>query len=335
MGYLRIFSVLSTACIGYALTALAGPCSAAPGGERMPDLGGTASRPTNTDSPSAIDLERIAKITSNPLGAAWMLWFQNDTTELRGDLVPGGEILNTTRFQPVMSFPIDVGKDEWNLIVRPVIQYQSVPLDRRVGRLFGTSPETIVADPDLKDIAATAWDDRTNGFGDTALITLVGPNRLDGFIWGVGATQIFPTAERDVLGQGKWQAGLAVLLARLAPKPGGFNFGALAQHWWSYAGDSDREATNQTDIQYFINYRLSATELVGLSPNIRIDWTQDSDNQLTLPIGLGYSNVVKLGPLPVRIALEAQYSVIAPDNVGSDWNIRLLFIPVIPNPFAR
>ncbi|WP_373507093.1 hypothetical protein [Thiocapsa sp.] len=70
-----------------------------------------------------------------------------------------------------------------------------------------------------------------------------------------------------------------------------------------------------------------------MSPNITIDWTADSGNQLTLPVGLGYSNVYKIGPLPIRVAIEAQYSLIAPDNVGRDWNLRLLFIPVIPNPF--
>jgi len=302
----------------------------------LPNLGGATEAPAApSDGPSAADLERIAQMTSNPLGAAWMLWLQNDMSELSGDLVPGDKVLNSTKFQPVMSFPIDVGDDEWNLIVRPVIQYQSVPLDKQAGQLFGTAPEVIVADPELGQVASTAWDDRTNGLGDTALLTLVGPNRLDGFIWGVGASQIFPTAVEDVLGQDKWQAGPAVLVASLAPNPGGFNVGALAQHWWSYAGDNEREETSQTDIQYFINYRLSATELVGMSPNIRVDWKQDSDNQLTLPIGLGYSNIYKIGPLPVRAAIELQYSVIAPDNVGSGWNLRFLFIPVIPNPFSR
>lgn len=283
----------------------------------------------------AATLERIATMTSNPLGAAWMLWLQNDTAELRGDLVPGGQTLNTTRFQPVMSFPFDVGDDAWNFIVRPVLQYQSVPLDKRVGELLGYAPGSIVADPDLAQIAATAWDDRTNGLGDTALLTMVGPARDDGLIWGVGASQIFPTAAEDVLGQGKWQAGPAVLVAKLAPRPGGWNMGTLVQHWWSYAGDSDRASTSHSDIQYFFNYRLTGTSLVGMSPNIRMDWKADSDDKLTLPIGLGYSNVYMLGKLPVRVAIEAQYSVIAPDNVGSRWNFRLLFIPVIPNPFAR
>jgi len=301
----------------------------------LPNLATAAGEQSAEDEPSAADLEKIAKMTANPIGAAWMLWLQNDYSELRGDLVPGGKRLNSTKFQPVMSFPIDVAGQDWNLILRPVLQYQSVPLDSRVGQLFGTNLDDIVADPDLGGIAATAFDDRTSGFGDTALMTLVGPDRLDGFIWGVGVTQIFPTAEEDVLGQGKWQAGPAVLAARLAPKPGGFNIGALAQHWWSYAGDDDREATSQTDIQYFINYRLSATELVGMTPNIRIDWEADGGDRLTLPIGLGYSNVYKFGKLPIRIAAEVQYSLIKPDDVGSDWNFRVLFIPVIPNPFGR
>jgi hypothetical protein len=93
---------------------------------------------------------------------------------------------------------------------------------------------------------------------------------------------------------------------------------------------------SQTDIQYFINYRLTKTALVGMTPNIRINWeADDNDDKLTLPVGLGISNVYKIGPLPVRIAAEFQYSLIKPDNVGTDWNFRFLFIPVIPNPFRK
>ena len=38
-----------------------------------------------------------------------MLWWQNDYSELGGNLVPGGKRLNSTKFQPVMSFPADAG----------------------------------------------------------------------------------------------------------------------------------------------------------------------------------------------------------------------------------
>jgi len=332
----RSLVTIAMALLTYSFSVAPGQLGAEPSTSSQVSSENDSAPAVPTDSgPSPEELEKIAKMTANPLGAAWMLWFQNDYSEIRGDLVPGGKRVNSTKFQPVMSFPVDLWGEDWNFIFRPVLQYQSVPLDKMVGELFGASETDIIADPDLGRIAADAFDDRTTGFGDTALLTLMGPDRLDGFIWGAGISQIFPTAEEDVLGQGKWQAGPAALVARLAPDVGGFNVGALAQHWWSYAGDGDREDTSLTDIQYFINYRLSKTELIGMTPNIRINWEADSDDRLTLPVGLGYSNVYKLGPLPVRVAAEIQYSLIKPDNVGTDWNFRLLFIPVIPNPFAR
>lgn len=173
-----------------------------------------------------------------------------------------------------MSFPFDVNEDTWNFIVRPVIQYSSQPMDSSFGdALLGRANEIPASKLNSHNYP---FNDRTTGFGDSALLTLAGPARDDGFIWGAGISQIFPTAEEDVLGQGKYQAGPAFLVASLAPKPGGFNVGMLTQHWWSYAGDDDRADTSQTDIQYFLNYRLSSTELVGMAPNIRVNWKADS-----------------------------------------------------------
>ena len=288
--------------------------------------------------PSADDLEKIAKMTANPIGAAWMLWTQNDYSRLQGDLIDNvaghdHEYMNSFKFQPVMPFPVKIRGEDWNLLVRPVFQFQSMPIDKDLKDLFGVGLGEIRVEPGLGALAAGAFDDRTTGLGDTVLMTLLGPNRLDGAVWGVGLTQIFPTASEDVLGQEKWQVGPAVLWAHLAPKPGGFNYGFLAQQWWSYAGDDDRDETSQMDIQYFINYRYNKTVLIGMTPNIKINWRAGSDDKVTFPIGLGISNVIKMGKLPVRIAAEVQYSVIQRDNLGTDLNFRFLFIPVIPNPY--
>jgi len=81
----------------------------------LPELAPEPAEQSAGEDPSAADLEKIAKMTANPIGAAWMLWTQNDYSELRGDLVPGGKRLNSTKFQPVMSFPIDVAGQDWNL----------------------------------------------------------------------------------------------------------------------------------------------------------------------------------------------------------------------------
>jgi len=284
---------------------------------------------SSSPQPAPQDTETIAKKSSNPLGDLWMLWSQNDASSFGGDLADGRKFVDSFKFQPVMPFPIFGG--DWNLIVRPVFQLQSLPLDKEVGDLFGFGRDTIIGDPDLSQIVANPFG-RTTGLGDTVLLTLMGPNVLDGVVWGVGASQIFPTASESILGQDKWQAGPAFLIARMAPNPGGFNVGALAQHWWSYAGEDNaiRPATNQSNIQYFINYRLGATSLIGMSPNVTIDWKNDN---VTFPIGIGYSTITFMGKLPVRIVTEFQYSVIKPDNIGQEFNLRLMFIPIIPRPF--
>ncbi|ARU86513.1 hypothetical protein [Pseudomonas sp. M30-35] len=304
------------------------------GGSEHSDATKLQSHSKDTAGPDAAELEKLAKATANPLGAAWMLWFQNDYTHFDGDndaLPSNGRWSNSTKFQPVMSFPYDVGDDEWNLIVRPVLQYQSSPFDDSFGDALQGRAGDIPTDKLLSH--NYPYNGRTTGFGDTGLLTLTGPARDDGLVWGAGITQLFPTAEEDVLGQGKYQAGPAVLLATLAPDPGGWNVGVLAQHWWSYAGDEDRDDTSQSDIQYFLNYRLSATELVGMTPNVRVDWKADSGEKVNFPIGLGYSNVIKINKLPVRFAVEMQYSVVKGDEYDADWNLRFMFIPVIANPF--
>ncbi len=70
---------------------------------------------------------------------------------------------------------------------------------------------------------------------------------------GAGATFKFPTASDDVLGQDKYQAGPAAMLFDIS-KP--WIYGALVQHWWSYAGDDDAPGASRTDIQYVLRYSL-------------------------------------------------------------------------------
>jgi hypothetical protein len=69
---------------------------------------------------------------------------------------------------------------------------------------------------------------------------------------------------------------------------------------------------------------------VGMAPNITIDWKADDDNKLTLPVGLGVGKLFKIGGLPLKLILEAQYAVIHPDDFGQGWNIRCTFTPVLP-----
>jgi hypothetical protein len=265
------------------------------------------------------ELAVAAQKSNNPLSDAWLLVVQNDFTVLRGDAVPGSENLNNLKFQPVMAFP--VFDDEWNFILRPVIQLISAPLDKDLN-----SPQP--------------FKDRTNGFGDTVLLTLLGPNRDDGTILGFGPTFIVPTATEDVLGQEKWQAGPAALLARLGKESGGlglenWNIGVLPQQWWSFAGDSDREAVSQMDIQYFVNWRQNATRLIGMTPNIKVNWKESGSDKFSLPVGIGVIDMMRMGKTPVRWGIELQYYVMQPDLVAPTWNLRFFFAPIAKNPYKK
>ena len=95
-----------------------------------------------------------------------------------------------------------------------------------------------------------------------------------------------------------------------------WNIGVLAQQWFSYAGDGDREKQNQANIQYFINWKMNATQLVGMTPNITIDYNKRLKEAVSLPIGLGTIGMFRIGRLPLRWGVEAQYFAVQRDDAG-------------------
>ena len=110
-------------------------------------------------------------------------------------------------------------------------------------------------------------------------------------------------------------------------------YGVLAQHWESFDGDSDRDDVSRTDIQYVIRYALPDAWSVGMGPTISYDWEADSDNALTFPVGLGVTKTLRWGSTPLKLRAEVHYSVIKPDDYGTEWNFRFQITPVINNPF--
>lgn len=198
----------------------------------------------------------------------------------------------------------------------------------------------VVSAPVAEDFdSPNFFNQRTTGWTDTVVFSLAAPDRDDGFIWGAGPTMLLPTASEDVLGAEKWAAGPAALAVRLGNSfgdPGSlesWNIGVLAQQWWDFAGDGDRDDFNQMDIQYFINYKVNATQLIGMTPNIRIDWEQSGSDRFTVPVGLGTIGLFRWGKFPVRYGVEVQYYVNQPDDFGPEWNLKMFLAPIAPNPF--
>lgn len=257
------------------------------------------------DSLENEELARISRALENPLAKMWSLVFQENLVINEGNLVDGSITTNTFFFQPAL--PIPVG-DNMVFTARPVFPIVTQP--------------DFVADP-TGNVSST-------GFGDIQMVTLLGPGKASGLVWGGGATFVFPTASNGNLGKGKYQAGPAIMVFQLSKT---WTKGIFFQHWWSYAGDAMRNDVSRTDIQYILRRNFGAVSL-GLGPTVSIDWSRDKDN-VTFPIGLGVTKTVRIGKTPFKMRFEPQYSIIKPDDYGTLWNIRLQIAPVIKSPFLK
>lgn len=342
---IRVFSVLS-------ITLLGGMSHAA---ESLPALGdetGTQA-PVTADAEKCralqqnfnIDLkevvkagcepstEQISKLMDNPVGNLVLLFNQFDYTALKGPRSNGTRYMGKYSFMP--TFPISLGED-WNLINRLPITYLSAPVNRDAGELIGHSAYDVLTSPDFPGVLSDPFE-RTNGFGDLAYVGVFSPKQpmqfSDGgkLVWGVGPTAMFPTAEEDVLGTGKYSLGPSFVAAYLGPE---WMLGVFPQHWWSVGGDDGRKDVSLTNVQYFIQRAIPGPEQwrIGMTPNVTVNWKADSGNNVTFPIGIGAGRIFDFGKLPVRIGGELQYAVLHPDDqIGSRWNFRLNITPVIPS----
>jgi len=288
-------------------------------------------------------LAQMSALMDNPIGNVAMLFTQFDWTRLRnGD---NKETANQGLYTGILQFPKPVSKN-WNLISRVVWTVPSVPISqRKVDNLGSRTSGGIppgggpLTPPNASGIAPIDFlDGRTTDFGDMYYVGLFAPKeaiKTDNdatLLWAVGFDLALPTAQEEILGSGKYSAGPSALGVYIGPK---WKFGALAQQYWDFAShDKGRDDVNLTNLQTLYYYSLNSTTSIGAAPNIIMNWEQDSDNFLTLPIGTGINKTFQFGKVPVRFGAELHYSVIRPDDeIGSDWNFRFYMIPAVPSAF--
>jgi len=285
-------------------------------------------------------LEQMSALMDNPLGNVAMLFTQFDGYKLENPT--NGKEAEQYVYTGIAQFPKKLS-DDWNLINRVVWTVPSMPLDQDKINEFGaavgggnfqgnyTPPPGMPAPLDL-------FDGRTTNFGDLYYVGLFAPSVPDDvlngkLVWGLGFDLAFPTADEDILGSGKYSAGPSVLAAYLGPQ---WKVGGLLQHYWDYAGDDDRDDVNLTNLQYLYYYTINPTTSIGAAPNILIDWNQDSNNEVTLPVGVGINKTVNFGKVPVRFGIEYFYSAIQPDDVvGSKSSWRVYMIPAAPSALFK
>ena len=275
------------------------------------------------------EADKIGQAMANPLSYLWLTFMQNDLISYKGDMLDAFDLddlkMNTFLFQPVLSVQLT---EKWKTIIRPVIPINSFETVENLNISVGNRPEVVGIDLERK-----------TGIGDIVLWTAFSNQYEPPFVWGFGPTLMLNTASHDFLGTGKTSAGPMALGVSITDK---WIIGGVAQHWWSFTGDDqltvntdagsvevDRSDVSLTDFQPILRYRLSLTTNIGFAPNWRYNWESE---ELTLPIGLGFDFLTKFGPLPVKLGHEAYYYVATDEDMGPDWQVRLLMIPVLPAP---
>jgi len=282
-------------------------------------------------------LAQMSALMDNPLGNVAMWFNQFDYYRMENSTFNENEVQGV--YTSIFQFPKKLN-DNWNLINRVILTVPSVPLDQdKIDDFNARSPSVPpgggpIQEPKGPQAPVDIFSGRTTGLGDSYYVGLFSPSEgIDAgagkFVWGGGFDLSVPTATEDILGSDKWSAGPSALGVYLGPK---WKVGALGMHYWDFAGDSDAEDVNLTNLQYFVYYSLNETTSIGAAPNIIANWEQNSDNRFTVPVGLGINKTFQFGKVPVRIGIEAHYSAIKPDDiVGAEWDFRLFIIPAAPS----
>ena len=249
---------------------------------------------TAAGTPALAESEQsLAKESQNPVGDIISVPFENNVNFGVGPKDAEVYVLN---LKPV--YPIQVG--EFNLISRFIL-----PIVYQGERFHGEGSQS--------------------GLGNLTYQGFFSPAKPGKVIWGAGPALAIPTNTDNRLDSDKWSAGPAVVVLA---KPGRWLFGALAQHFWSFAGDSDEDSINLSSFQYFVNYNLDNGWYLSSTPTMIADWEANSSNRYFVPVGGGAGRLLRFGQQPVDFKLQGFWNAEKPKG-AADWSlqfqVKLLF----------
>jgi hypothetical protein len=244
----------------------------------------------------AADEPDLAQLVQNPIAKVISLPFQNN---LMFGVGPDHDPQDVLNIQPVL--PIQIN-DDWNVITRTIIPLDYQPAFSPAGSAVG-------------------------GVGDISLALYFSPARTSAsLIWGIGPAFIFPSAGHQVLGQGKFSAGVSAVALTIQ---GPWLVGALVTEVASVSGESYRQQVNQMLVQPFINYNFPRGWYLTSSPIITANWKAPGSQQWTVPVGAGGGRAFRVGKQALNAQLQAFDDVAHPHDAGN-WTLRVQFQLLFP-----
>ena len=203
-----------------------------------------------------------------------------------------------TNIQPVIPFSVN---DNWNLITRTIMP--------------------VIYQDDIFPGSGSDF-----GLGDINMSLFFSPKQptSGGLIWGIGPVLLFPTATESLLGAKKWGAGPALVALTMR---GPWTIGMLANHIWSYAGDSDRQDISNTFIQPFVAYTWPNAWTFSVQSETTYNWDTE---KWAVPVNAAVSKLVRWGRLPVSLQAGVGYWAESPNSGPEGFRFRLQANFVLP-----
>jgi hypothetical protein len=244
----------------------------------------------------ADDAAELAKKLSNPVASLISVPLQANYDEKIGPAREGDRF--TLNIQPVI--PIELNKD-WNVISRTIL-----PITNQHDIFPGSGHQS--------------------GIGDIVQSLFFSPKAptASGWIWGAGPVFLLPSGGDDLLSGRKWGAGPTAVALK---QESGWTYGALFNHIWSFAGDSDRPNVNATFLQPFLSYTTKDAWTYGLNTESTYDWNA---KQWTVPLNASVGKLVRFGKQPVSFTLNARYWADGPDSAPHGWGLRFVVTLLFP-----
>jgi hypothetical protein len=280
-------------------------------GDAPPAAPPTLTQPAAAQAASPASAEDLAKQLSNPVASLVSVPFQFNWDQPVGPDEASRFVLN---LQPVI--PMSVSKD-WNLILRWIMPFIGQPV------LFeGGAP--------------------SQGMGDIVASFFLSPSKPGKFIWGAGPVFLLPTSSSPVLGSSRWAAGPTVVVLK---QSGGWTYGALANHVWSFAGPDSSGGVERGDVsasfvQPFLTYTTKGALTIGLNAEASGNWRlyeaaedgslrEKDGTDWTIPVNVTVTKLTKFGPLPMSIGGGVGIFVETPSG-KPDWRLRLVATILLP-----
>jgi hypothetical protein len=204
----------------------------------------------------------------------------------------------TTNVQPVIPFNLNA---DWNVISRTIVP--------------------IIGQEDIFPGAGSQF-----GLGDVTQSLFSRPSQPTegGLTWGVGPVVVLPTATSSKLGGEKWGAGpTGVALVQRGP----WTVGALANHVWSFAGDSDRDDINRSFVQPFAAYTTPTAWTFSLQSETAYDWQAEA---WSVPVNAAVSKLTRIGAVPVSLQAGLGYWLEGPDAGPEGLRARFAITVLLP-----